>query len=63
MQEKLKKTKFKTKWKIKKHEQNENFRLCMEKTMSVLVLVYKIQNTKYKIQIQNTKYNYGDDVR
>ena len=24
---------------------------------------YKIQNTKYKIQIQNTKYNYGDDVR
>ena len=58
---KKQKTKVKTCFKIKKHEQNENFRLRMGKTMSDLVLVYEIQNTKYKIQ--NTKYNYGDDTR
>ena len=48
------KTKFKNKAKIKKHEQNENFRLRMGKTMSDLYLIYKIQNTNYKIQ--NTNY-------
>ena len=39
---------------MKKHEQNENFRLRMQKTMSDLYLVYEIQKTKYKIQ--NTNY-------
>ena len=39
---------------MKKHGQNENFRLRMQKTMSDLYLVYQIQKTKYKIQ--NTKY-------
>ena len=39
---------------MKKHEQNENFRLRMQKTMSELYLINKIQNTKYKIQ--TTKY-------
>ena len=39
---------------MKKHEQNENFRLRMQKPMSDLYLIYKIQNTNYKIQ--NTNY-------
>ena len=36
---------------MKNDEQNENFRLRMQKTMSDVV--FDIQNTKYKIQ--NTK--------
>ena len=39
---------------MKKHGQNENFRLRMQKSMSDLYLKYKIQNTNYKIQ--NTDY-------
>ena len=55
------KTKFENQAKMKKHEQNENFRLRMQKTMSDLYLVYEIQKTKYKKQstkykIQSTKY-------
>ena len=46
---------------MKKDEQNKNFRLRMQKTMSNLYLIYKIQNTNYKIQ--TTKYNYDDDAR
>ena len=39
---------------MKKHGQNENFRLRMQKSMSDLYLILEIQNTNYKIQ--NTKY-------
>ena len=46
---------------MKNDEQNENFRLRMQKTMSDFVFKYKIQNTKYKIQ--NTKYKDDDDTR
>ena len=42
---------------MKNDEQNENFRLRMQKTMSNFV----IQNTKYKIQ--STKYKDDDDTR
>ena len=48
------KKKFRNKAKMKKDEQNENFRLHMQKTMSNLYLIYEIQNTRYKIQ--NTNY-------
>ena len=37
---------------MKNDEQNENFRLRMQKTMSDVV--YKIQNTKYKVQSTKT---------
>ena len=58
---KKQKTKFKNQAKMKNDEQNENFRLRMQKTMSDFVFKYKIQNTKYKIQ--NTKYKDDDDTR
>ena len=44
---------------MKNDEQNENFRLRMQKTMSDVV--FEIQNTKYKIQ--STKYKDNDDIR
>ena len=37
---------------MKNDEQNENFRLRMQKTMSDFV--FKIQNTKYKVQSTKT---------
>ena len=54
---KKQRTKFKKQAKMKNDEQNENFRLCMQKTMSDFV--YEVQSTKYKVQ--STKND--DDTR